>query len=98
MLTHMVLISLRDDATDDQVRELVAGLEELPGLIDAIEEYRVGRDMDLADGNADVGVIARFASPDALRAYVDHPAHQRVVTELIRPVAASSSRLQMPDD
>lgn len=97
MLTHMVLISLRDDVTDEQVDALVAGLEALPGQIDAIEEYRVGRDMGLAEGNADVGIIARFASPEALRTYVDHPAHQRVVTELIRPVAASSTRLQMPD-
>lgn len=97
MLTHLVLISLRDDVTEEQVEALVAGLEALPGQIDAIEEYRVGRDMGLAGGNADVGIIARFASSEALRTYVDHPAHQRVLSELILPVASSSARLQMPD-
>lgn len=95
MLTHIVLITVVDDATDDQVEALVQGLRGLPGQIDAIGRYDVGRDLGLAEGNATVVIQATFASPEDLRAYIDHPAHRKVVVELIRPVAASVSRAQV---
>ena len=96
MLTHIVLITAAPDTTDEQVEAMVAGLRGLPGQIDAIDTYEVGRDLGLADGNATVAIQATFASPEALRTYVDHPAHQQVVAELIRPVAASVARAQVP--
>ena len=100
MLTHIVLITASDDATDEQVEAMVAGLRRLPEQIDAIGTYEVGRDLGLAEGNATVAIQATFASPAELQAYIDHPAHQQVVAELIRPIAASVSRSQVagPDD
>lgn len=95
MLTHIVLITASDDATDAQVEAMVSGLRALPEKIDVIRTYEVGRDLGLAEGNATVVIQATFASPDDLAAYVAHPAHQRVVTELIRPVAASVIRSQV---
>jgi hypothetical protein len=95
VLTHIVLITASDDATDEQVEAMVAGLRGLPDRIDEIRSYEVGRDLGLAEGNATVAIRATFASPDDLQAYVVHPAHQKVVTELIRPVAASVSRSQV---
>jgi hypothetical protein len=93
VLTHIVLITA--DATDEQVEAMVAGLRGLPPQIEEIRSYEVGRDLGLAEGNATVAIQATFASPDDLQAYVVHPAHQQVVTELIRPVAASVSRAQV---
>lgn len=95
MLTHIVLITAADDATDEQVEAMVSGLRSLPAQIDAIGSYEVGRDLGLAEGNATVAIQATFASPEDLEAYVVHPAHQEVVTELIRPIAASVSRAQV---
>jgi hypothetical protein len=95
VLTHIVLITAADDATDEQVDAIVAGLRELPAQIDAIRTYEVGRDLGLAEGNASIAIQATFASPEDLEAYIVHPAHQKVVTELIRPVAASVSRAQV---
>ncbi|HEX7131309.1 MAG TPA: Dabb family protein [Iamia sp.] len=95
MLTHIVLITAAPDTTEEQVEAIVAGLRSLPAEIDEIRTYEVGRDLGLAEGNATVAIQATFASPDDLEAYVVHPAHQRVVTELIRPVAASISRAQV---
>jgi hypothetical protein len=95
VLTHIVLITAADDATDEQVEALVAGLRALPAQIDEIRSYEVGRDLGLADGNATVAIQATFASPEDLRTYVDHPAHQKVVTELLRPVAAAVTRAQV---
>lgn len=95
VLTHIVLITAADDATDEQVEAMVDGLRSLPAQIEEIRGYDVGRDLGLAPGNATVAIQATFASPGDLQTYVDHPAHQRVVTELIRPVAASVSRAQV---
>jgi hypothetical protein len=95
VLTHIVLITAADDATDEQVEAMVAGLRSLPPLIEAIGTYQVGRDLGLADGNASVVIQATFASPEDLDAYVVHPAHQKVVTELVRPIAASVARAQV---
>ena len=78
MLTHLVLITAAPDATDEQVEAIVAGLRGLPAQIDVIGTYEVGRDLGLAEGNATVAIQATFASPDDLRTYIDHPAHQAV--------------------
>lgn len=95
MLTHIVLITARDDATDEQVEAILTGLRGLPAQIDEIGTYEVGRDLGLAEGNATIAIQATFATPEDLQAYVVHPAHQQVVTELIRPVAASVARAQV---
>ena len=96
MLTHLVLITVSPDATEAQVERMIAGLRALPAQIDAIGTYEVGRDMGLAEGNATVAIQATFATPEDLQTYVDHPAHQAVVVDLIRPIAASASRAQVP--
>jgi hypothetical protein len=95
VLTHLVLITASDDATDEQVEAAVVALRALPAQIDAIGTYEVGRDLGLAEGNATVAIQATFASPADLEAYVVHPAHQKVLNELIRPIAASVSRAQV---
>ena len=96
MLTHLVLITVSPDASEAQVERMIAGLRSLPPQIDVIDTYLVGHDMGLAEGNATVAIQATFASPEDLQTYVDHPAHQAVVVDLIRPIAASVSRAQVP--
>lgn len=94
MLTHIVLIRLVDGAPEERVGELVAGLRALPEQIAEIRSYTVARDLGLAEGNYDLVVTGRFASPDDLRAYIAHPAHQRVVQELLDPLCADRVRIQ----
>ena len=96
MLTHIVLITVTDGTPDDRVDALVDALRALPPQIDAIGTYQVERDLGLADGNATVAIQATFASPDDLRTYIDHPAHRAVATDLIRPIASSVARAQVP--
>ena len=96
MLHHLVLISVLPDTPEEKVTAMVEGLRALPAQIDVIDTYEVGRDLGLAEGNAAVAIRATFASPEDLDAYVVHPAHQAVVTELIRPVASNVARAQVP--
>lgn len=98
MLTHIVLIRIADGADERQVTRLIDGLRALPAQIPEIASYSVAHDMGLHLGNADVAIVSAFASPEDLRAYIDHPAHRAVVTDLLEPVAADRMRIQIPPD
>jgi hypothetical protein len=94
MFRHVVLFVWSDDATDAQKSAVVEGLRALPGLIDTIRDYRIGADAGLAEGNSDFAVVADFDDRDGYLIYRDHPEHQRVIAELIRPILASRAAVQ----
>jgi len=96
VLTHIVLIRLRDEATPEQVDALVDGLRALPAQIPAVASYTVSRDLGLVEGNHGVAIVARFASPEDLTTYLEHPAHVAVVRDLIPPVSDERARIQIP--
>ncbi len=95
-MTHIVLVNVSDAASEDQVQALVDGLRALPDQIPEIGAFDVQRDLGLAEGNADLAIVARFASPEDLDAYIAHPAHQAVVRDLLDPISPHRLRLQVP--
>ncbi|MGI8940199.1 MAG: Dabb family protein [Iamia sp.] len=96
MLTHIVLVTIADHAPEAQVQALVDGLRALPDQIPEIGSYQVDRDLGLADGNAGVAIVARFASPEDLATYIAHPAHVAAVRDLLDPISPSRVRIQVP--
>jgi hypothetical protein len=88
MLRHVVCLTFRAGTPDAALDELAAGFRALPAAIPEIRHYEVGTDLGLADGNADLTLVADFDDADAWRRYQDHPAHVRVITELVRPIVA----------
>jgi hypothetical protein len=90
-LRHVVLLTL-DDSCD--VDGLVAALQALPGSIPALRSYVVGSDAGLAEGNATVAVVADVDDEAGWRAYVDHPAHQQVNAERVRPHLVARTAVQ----
>lgn len=94
MLHHVVLMSFDEDAGEDHLRSVVEALHELPSLVPGIEEYRVGTDLGLAEGNARLCVVATFRDEDAWATYRDHPAHRRVIEELIAPHLVARNAVQ----
>ena len=79
---------------DTDLDGLVASLRRLPELIDDIRSYEVLADAGLAEGNAQVAVIGTFEDEAGWRAYLDHPDHQAVVQEQIRPHLVSRAAVQ----
>ncbi len=94
MLTHVVLLKFTSDTSDDHLDALVESLRGLPALIPEIRRYTVSRDVGLAQGNADVSVIAHFDDADGWQTYTDHPDHRRIITEQILPRLESRSATQ----
>ncbi len=56
--------------------------------------FTFGPDAGLNEGNAGYSVVADFASIDAYLAYRDHPAHQAVLADRIRPILAARAAVQ----
>ncbi len=93
-LRHIVLLTVRDRTTDEQLDAIVEALRALPGQIPELVSYVVGRDAGLAEGNADLCAVADFATEADYQVYRDHPAHQAVIQDLILPVLAGRTALQ----
>jgi len=94
MLHHVVVFRFVDDVTDDQRRAVVEGLRALPASIDAIRSFAVGTDVGRVDGNADLAVSATFDDAAGWRTYVEHPDHQQVIADLLRPILAGRHAVQ----
>ncbi len=98
MLVHVVCIQWSDTATDRQIASVAEGLAMLPALVPSLRGYQFGADVGLAPGSYDFGIVAQFDDADGYQAYVDHPAHQAVLVERIRPILAARAAVQLESD
>ena len=95
MLRHLVLFHLAEDADDLAVDAAVAALRALPEEVEVIRELHVGRDAGLVDGNAGLALLVVVDDEDAWRTYQEHPAHQQVVQQHVRPVITGRTAAQL---
>jgi antibiotic biosynthesis monooxygenase (ABM) superfamily enzyme len=91
---HVVLFRWQPGTTAGQLAALERALEALPGQVPQIRTYRFGADAKQTAGNFDFAIVADFDDVEAFRAYVAHPAHQKLVAEQIRPLAAERAAVQ----
>lgn len=94
MFRHIVMVRWAEGTTEDQKRALRDGLAALPDQIPEVRAYRIGDDAGLNEGNFDIAVVADFDDRDGYLAYRDHPAHQKLVADLLRPVMGDRAALQ----
>jgi hypothetical protein len=84
-LRHVVLFKFKTDATKEQVQDIVAGFQALPGKIDGIAAFEWGTDVSpegLADGFTHCFVVT-FKDAKARDAYLPHQAHKDFVAVLL---------------
>jgi hypothetical protein len=95
MFRHVVLLTWNDTATAAERQAVVDGLNALPASIREIRGYRVGVDAGLApEGNAHLVVVADFDDEAGYMVYRDHPVHQDVIAQRIRPILATRAAVQ----
>jgi hypothetical protein len=92
---HVVMFRFAPGTTAEQRERIAEELRRLPAAIPEIAAYTVGTDAGLAEGNWDFAVVGDFASAEDWQAYRDHPAHQAVIADHIRPVVAERAAAQM---
>ncbi|MDF5756965.1 Dabb family protein [Spongiactinospora sp. TRM90649] len=92
MFRRIILFTWTESATEEQRAAVAAELAKLPALIPEIRRLEFGA--DTTSGNADFGVLADFATKSDWAVYVEHPAHQKVVADHIRPIIAGRTAIQ----
>lgn len=95
-LRHVVMFQWATATSEQDRAAAVAALNGLGDTVAHLCSLRVGADAGLAPGNFDVVVVADFPQAEAYAAYVDHPEHQRVVREYLRPFIATRAAVQHP--
>lgn len=98
MFRHVVMFRWKDGTTAEHVRAAEDGLAGLPGAIPELRAYSFGPDAGVNEGNFDFAVVADFDDADGYVAYRDHPAHQSVLAELLRPHIAERAAVQFQVD
>jgi hypothetical protein len=93
---HVAVFRWSGGAGEPELRALEEGLAGLPAAIPEIRSYRFGADLGLTEGNWDFAVVAEFDSVDDWATYRDHPVHQALISERIRPVLAERAAVQLP--
>lgn len=79
MIAHVVMWKLKDTA---DVPRFVAALERCADLVPGQLEFEIGTPAAGLGSSSDVVLVSRFADPEVLQAYLEHPTHVEVVGEL----------------
>ncbi|MEU5868545.1 MULTISPECIES: Dabb family protein [unclassified Nonomuraea] len=95
MIRHIVLFTWADDATDEQKAAVATELRKLPGEIPQLRAYTVGPDAGITEGNHEFAVVADLDSVDDFVIYRDHPRHQAVIAQYIKPILATRAAVQL---
>lgn len=89
MIDHIVLLRWKAGAADAAKGEVAAGLAGLAATLPGIVRYAGGAQAS-PEGKGhdfDWGFVMTFTDAAARDAYLPHPEHQRVVAEVLAPVA-----------
>jgi hypothetical protein len=95
LVDHLVIFAVKDDASEEDVQDLLASLRDLRGSISNVMDLSVGEDFSGRAKGYTHGLFVRFRTADDLRAYLDHPEHRAVVEKLD---AVTSGRLVVDYD
>lgn len=88
MIRHVVSFHFNSGAPQSTRAAMAEGLASLPGKIPVIRKWSQGFNLIASDRHYDFCLVGDFDSPADLQIYQNHPAHQEVITTLIRPITA----------
>ncbi len=89
MIEHLVLFKVKGEVSPADAEKMVQALRGLTGRVPSIQELRCGTNFSNRNQGFTHGLLVRFRSRPDLEAYIDHPEHQRVVAECVRPIVES---------
>lgn len=93
MLRQVRMNRWRDDAPPERIEAAIAALAELPGRIPELRGWYAAPSRE-GDDDFDFVVVADFDDEAAYARYLRHPEHVRVVSELVRPLLATTVRIR----
>lgn len=82
MIDHLVLFTVSDDASSENVDDLISSVKGLKDNVPGVVDLSVGEDFSGRSGGYTHGLFARFEDRDGLKGYLEHPDHLSVVEKL----------------
>jgi hypothetical protein len=82
LVDHLVFFAVKDDASAEDVEDLLSSIRNLRGSIPHVMDLSVGEDFSGRAKGYTHGLFVRLRTADDLRAYLDHPEHRAVVEKL----------------
>jgi hypothetical protein len=82
MIDHLVFFAVREDASQEDVEDLVSSIRSLGEEVPSTVDLSVGEDFSGRSGGYTHALFARFEDASGLRQYMEHPAHLAVVEKL----------------
>lgn len=82
MVDHLVLFAVNDDASEEDVEDLLSSIRALKDDVSSVVDLSVGEDFSGRAGEYTHALFARFEDRDRLQEYMKHPDHLAVVEKL----------------
>ncbi len=82
MVDHLVFFAVKDEASGEEVEDLLASIRGLKGEVPGVVDLSVGEDFSGRSGDYTHALFARFEDAAGLQKYMEHPAHLAVVEKL----------------
>lgn len=95
MIRHIAVFRWNDGVTADQIAQVGAALTDVAAQVPAARSYTHGPNVQPASFRWDYAIVADFDDLEGWRTYDEHPMHKRVRDELIAPLSADRTNLQL---
>jgi light-regulated signal transduction histidine kinase (bacteriophytochrome) len=82
MVDHLVFFAAKEEATPEEIEDLVASIRALKEQVPGVVDLSVGEDFSGRSGEYTHGLFVRFEDAAGLQEYMNHPAHLKVVEKL----------------
>ncbi len=82
MVDHLVFFAVREEATPEEVEDLLSSIRALKDDVSSTVDLSVGEDFSGRSGEYTHALFVRFEDTAGLQEYMQHPAHLAVVEKL----------------
>ena len=82
MIDHLVFLAVREDASPEDVEDLISSIRGLKDTVPGVVDLAVGENFSERSGGYTHGLFVRFESREDLQGYMKHPDHLAVVEKL----------------
>ena len=84
MIDHLVFLAASEDASPDDIEDLIASIRNLKVTVPGVVDLSVGENFSARSGGYTHGLFVRFETAEDLQRYLEHPDHQAVAGKLDR--------------
>ena len=82
MIDHLVFLVAREDASPEDIEDLISSIRGLKDTVPGVVDLTVGENFSGRSGGYTHGIFVRFESREDLQGYMKHPDHLAVVEKL----------------